>query len=274
MPINNDCAEYSLFDILSSILTTIFMNNLHMALTAYGLNEKEIALYIASLGLGEATMSELAIVAKIKRSTAYITFKSLADKGLMGSYKMKNGIRVVASSPEALLSLGKKKIAEIEAIVPQLKALTATPNHKPMITYYEGVEGAITAIEGSLHEPHTTLRSIGSLEEIHKVYQDYDLKHFIPTRIRQKIFIRCLYFPDISERIKTADHERELREIRYLPLKYKHKHSLLIYGNKVIVISGMKDIVAVVIENADIADGERAKFDLMWDSVGLGGSKV
>lgn len=247
-----------------------FMNNLHMVLATYGLDEKEIALYIASLGLGEASMTKLASAANIKRSTAYLTFKSLADKGLMGSYKMRNGIRVVASNPDTLVSLGKKKVTEIEAIVPQLKALAAKTNSKPMITYYEGREGAIAALEGSLHTPNTTLRSIGSLTEVHKIYQDYDLKHFVPTRIRQKIFIKCLYFPDISDRIKTADHEKELREIRYLPLKYKHRNSVLIYNDKIIIFSGGKELITVVIENADIADGERAKFDLMWDLIGTG----
>lgn len=245
-----------------------------MVLATYGLTEKEIALYIASLTLGEASMSDLALAAKTKRSTAYLTFKSLADKGLMSSYKMRKGIRVIASSPDALVSLGKKKVTDIEAIVPQLKALAGKPNSKPMITYYEGPEGVIAAFEGSLHTPNTTLRFIGSLNEIHKVYQEYDLKHFIPTRIRQKIFFRGLCFPDISDHIKKADHEKELREIRYLPINYKHKHSLLIYGNKVIIFSGVKELVTVVIENTDIAEGEMAKFDLIWDLIDSGSEKI
>ncbi|GEM_PF-6763953 len=82
------------------------MQNIPNLLAGYGLTKKEAGLYLASLALGEATMSALARWAKLKRTSAYLVFKSLEDRGLMGSFKMSTGLRFVATKPEILLAKG------------------------------------------------------------------------------------------------------------------------------------------------------------------------
>ncbi len=127
----------------------------------------------------------------------------------------------------------------------------------------------MTALEDSLRKPNITLRVIGSLNEIHKVMtEEMDLNYYIPQRLKKHIFIKCLYFPNIKQHIKDRDHTKELREVRYIPEKYAHDTSMLIYENKVVIAGAKKELVAVMIESEAIAESEKKKFDLIWDLVG------
>ncbi|MEI8339824.1 MAG: helix-turn-helix domain-containing protein [bacterium] len=248
------------------------MNELLNKLIEYGLKEREASLYLASLELGESGMSAIAKKAKIKRSTAYLTFKTLEERGLMGSFKMRFGLRFVATRPETFFTREERRLKELTFILPQLKELTITKSYKPKIMYYEGREGYRIAIEDSLKTPGITLRHIGSLKEAHKVMgEDYDFNHYMPTRIKNKIFLKGLYFNDVTERAKEwilpENEIKHLRKIYYLPEKYNHNTSTLIYNDRVIISGGSKELIVVVIESKEIAHSEQQKFDLIWDLI-------
>ena len=242
------------------------MENLENILKDYGLDERETALYLASLGLGQASMAELAKKAGIKRTTAYLSFQLLEKKGLMGSFKMSSGLKFVATRPEALLEKAQRQLEEIKLALPQLKSITEKAGG-PRIYYYEGKEGYFTAAEDSLKTANTTIRHIGSLAEIHKVVSfDYDANHYVPTRVQRHILFKALYFKsELGENIQKRNHAAELREMKYLPEKYLEKTSTLIYGDKVAIFSSRKELITVVIESKTIVEAERKKFDLIWD---------
>lgn len=243
------------------------MTNIKGFLQSLGLDEKEAALYLASLELGEANMTELAKKAELKRTTAYLAFESLERRGLMGSFKMRSGLKFVPTRPEILVDKTQKQLDELKTILPELKAISQKPESTPKIYYYEGEEGYLTAAEGSLQTPNSTVRHIGSLKETHNVITlDYDTKYYIPARIKKHIFIKALYYAsETEEEIKQRKHAEELREIRYLPEKYICKTSVLIYQNTVAIFSAKKELITVIIESPEIAEGERRKFDLIWD---------
>ncbi|NTW30734.1 MAG: hypothetical protein HGA33_05630 [Candidatus Moranbacteria bacterium] len=233
-------------------------------LEGYGLDEKEASLYLSALNLGDSGMSELAKEAGLKRSTAYLIFQSLERKGLMGSFKMKTGLRFVATRPEMLVSKTKKQLEDLQSILPELAALSKKNGEDPKVTYYHGEEGYMTALEASLQERNAVLRHVGSIMEAHKVYADYDVNHYVPERLKKNISIRCLYTSDTSKAVRERDHSSERRDIRYFPEGYPIKTGMLIYGNRVVITSTKRELVTVVIESADIADSERLKFDLLW----------
>lgn len=232
-----------------------------------GLDEKEAALYLASLELGEANMTELAKKAEIKRTTAYLAFESLEKKGLMGSFKMKSGLRFVPTRPELLVDKTQKQLDDLKTLLPELKAISEKPESAPKLYYYEGKEGYFTAAEGSLRTPNSIIRHIGSLKETHNVVTlDYDTNHYIPTRIGRHIFMKALYYASETEQeIKSRKHAEELREVRYLPEKYICKTSMLIYQNTVAIFSTKKELMTIIIESPEVAEGERRKFDMIWD---------
>lgn len=243
--------------------------DIKQTLKTYGLEESETALYLASLKLGEAGMSELAREAQIKRTSAYIIFQSLEKKGLMGSFKMKSGQKFVATTPDVLISKTQKKLEDLQSILPQLKSMVQKPNHKPQITYYEGKEGYFLASEDSLKLPNKTIRHIGSINEIHNVIsEDWDLNYYIPTRLKKRIDFKALYFESqMPESFLTANHGALLREVKYLPKNFFHSTSKLIYDNKVAIFSSKKELITVIIDSPDIAESERKNFDALWSLI-------
>jgi sugar-specific transcriptional regulator TrmB len=249
------------------------MNELLNKLIDYGLGEREAALYLASLELGESGMSAIAKRAGIKRPTAYLTFKTLEARGLMGSLKMRDGLRFIATKPEMFFAREERRLKELSNLLPQFKELATTKIHHPKIMFYEGREGYRVAIEDSLKIPNVTLRYLGSFEEFYKVVgEDYDRDHYMPTRVKNKISIRNLTFDDFTDRskewINDEGNPKQLREIRYLSEKYKFKSSSLICNDRVIIFAGNEEKVVVVIESKEIAFSEQQKFDLIWDLVG------
>lgn len=243
------------------------MEDIRQTLKEYGLDDSEVALYLASLKLGEAGMSELSREAQIKRTSAYVIFQALEKKGLMGSFKMKSGLKFVATSPDILISKTEKELSDLKTILPQLNSLTQKKDQRPQITYYEGKEGYLIASEDSLKQPNSTVHHIGSISEIHNVVsEEWDLNYYIPTRLKKRIRFKTLYFKSqMPQSFLQANHAELLREVKYLPENHLYQTSKLIYGNKVAIFSSKKELVTVIIESADIAHSEIKLFQTIWD---------
>jgi len=244
------------------------MQDIKQTLKELGLEDGEVALYLASLKLGEAGMSELAREAQIKRTSAYVIFQALEKKGLMGSFKMRSGLKFVATPPHILVSKTQKELDDLKNILPQLNSLSQKPDQKPQITYYEGREGYFIACEDSLKTPNSTVRHIGSISEIHKVVgEDWDLNYYIPSRLKKHISFKALYFKSqMPQSFLNANHAAILREVKYLPENHLYNSSKLIFGNKVAIFSSKKELVTVIIESAEIAAAEIQLFDTIWDT--------
>lgn len=246
------------------------MDHIKATLAGLGLDEKETILYLASLRLGESGMSELAKQAHLKRTSAYVVFKSLEQKGLMGSFQMRQGTRFVATPPEILIAKAKNQAEQLDKLLPELKAFITKPDQAPKVSYYEGLEGYKIATEDSLKVAKATLRHIGSLADLHRaVTYQYDIDYYLPQRVRQQIQLKALYFSsELGGVMRGRNNIAELREIRSLPEKYHHHTSTLIYDDKVVYFSSAKELVTVIVESAALAESEKQKFDLIWDLVG------
>lgn len=239
--------------------------NITDSLLSSGVTRPEASLYIASLGLGEAGMTELSKKADLKRTSAYVLFQSLEKKGFMGSFKTRHGMRYVAKDPSYILNKAKKEVETLQSIMPELEAIKDVKKKKPKITYYEGVSAYIDAVEESLKKPNITLRHIGSLSEGHKALSEkYDFEYFMPERIKKNIFLRGIYTPEVAPKFKKENDTGMLRQIKFLPNNHPIKTLTLIFEDKVIISTTKEHLVTVVIESQEIADAERSKFDLLW----------
>lgn len=241
-------------------------NRIYFSLQEIGLTDKEIALYLAALKNGECGMSALAKKSGLKRTSAYVVFNSLKQKGLLSSIKTKSGLKFIASDPQHLVYKLKKNVSIASAILPDLMAMDNTVKQRPKITYYEGVDDYKRIMEECLQTPHATLRHIGSLTEGYRsLGRSYDLKYFAPTRIKNNIFLKGIYLPEVKPLF--TNNSQQLREIRYLPETVRLKTLTLIHGTKVITSTTKENLVIVVIDSEEIANDEKNKFDLLWESL-------
>ncbi|MCK5211286.1 hypothetical protein KAJ89_01165 [Candidatus Parcubacteria bacterium] len=239
------------------------------ALKNFGLSESEIKMYLAGLKVGESSLAEIAKEAGIKRGSAYLLAKNLEEKGLVGSFKMRSGLKFVASPPSALKDQARRREDEICNIVPQLETIVKGSSSRPSITVYKGKEGYLSVFEDSIRVASVSIRAIGSLKKFYDIITyEYDDKYYIPERVKKRIRLKGLYFKDEVEKQFPKERDaRELRQTKFLPNRYYQTSFTYIYRDTVVFFTSIKELIAVKIVSNDIAKSEKAKFDLMWSLV-------
>ncbi len=243
--------------------------NIKPTLKKLGLNDKETAVYLASLESGDSTVSQIAKNTQIKRTTVYLVAQSLIDKGLLGQYKTRKGLHLAAEKPENLLGKIRQNEKDLEAIIPQLNALSKKEEYKPQVRYHEGKEAYFAIAEDTLQAHNSEVLWFGRAGDVYKVIGDkYDPEYYIPTRIKRKIRFRALLFKDKwTKGLKAKDSFVNLRQTKFLPDDFDFNASEFIYQDKIGLISSTKELMGVIIQSQDLAAMEKAKFEMLW---GLG----
>ena len=88
--------------------------------------------------------------------------------------------------------------------------------------------------------------------------------------MRKGISQRCIIDDTPKSReLMTRDRE-ELRESRLIDIeRFPFKNQINIFGNK-IMIASYRDLMGVIIESKNIADTQRAIFELAWMGAACG----
>jgi len=236
----------------------------------FGLTEDETNLYLAGLKTGEASMTKISAVAGINRSTAYLIAKGLEEKGLMGKFKMRSGMRFVTTEPKKLQDMAYQKAQDIENIVPELNALVKSSIVQPEVQIFKGLEGYISTFDEPLKYKNIEVRAIGSLKKVREVVsKKHDEEYFVPTRLHRNIHFKALYFEDeTTEMHLSQQNEAQKRRIKFLPDKYYQPTFSMIFENTVTILTSKKELISMKITSPEISKTEKARFDLMWDLLG------
>ncbi|MBI5466511.1 MAG: hypothetical protein HY974_04455 [Candidatus Kerfeldbacteria bacterium] len=133
------------------------MPKINEVLEKFGLGDKEIAVYRALLKLGPSPVRKVGTEAAVNRGTTYDILKSLKEQGLVSYYHKEKHQYFVAEDPNKLYDLLKQKgevlkdlKLELQTIVPQLRSMRTVVEEKPLVTYYDGVQGIRTILQDVL----------------------------------------------------------------------------------------------------------------------------
>jgi len=235
-------------------------------LKTLGMNQMQAQVYVAALELGEATMQALARKSGVNRSTIYTFIDELKDRGfILETRKQKRNI-YSAAHPETLVDMQKRRVGELERMLPELLAVNNKSGKKPRVTFYEG-EGIIDVYKDMLREKKEIV-----------AYEDLgSLKAGIPTKIfewfpkeraRRDILIKTISRDSEFTR-EFAKHNRGLlRETKFTDAP-EFKTDINIYGDKVALIDLQGETqFAVLIENHNLAETMRTVWRQLWDKLG------
>lgn len=239
----------------------------------FGLSVKESKVYSALLGMEPSSVSEIASRANINRTTTYDILESLVNYGLVSHFGEAKKKLFIAEEPEALINFlnsksreYKEKAKTAQDNLPELKGLYNLVHKKPKVKYYEGDDAIKTIYEDSLEAEKEILAWL-NLKNIRKASADYEyfLKKYPKKRVQEGIFIRAIIANSKFARKSQKVDEKFYREMRIVP---KEKMDIVpecyIYGDKVAYMSHGEKF-GVVIESKDIADAQRALFELAWE---------
>lgn len=238
-------------------------------LKQFGLSDKESRVYLGLLELGPSLVTDIAIKAEINRTTTYDILESLINYHLV-SRVAANKKSYVAENPEQLLNFIKKKTEEFKEkteqakeMLPELKSIYNLFPRRPKVKYYEGEEGIITIYEDSLTAKTEILSWLNANNTADFAY-DY-FQEYYKRRAAKHIHIKAIVNDtQISHEIHSRD-KSENREMRIIPEKMMNiGPECYIYDDKVAYMS-LKEKFGVIIESKEIADAQRAIYNLAWE---------
>lgn len=252
---------------------------IEIELKKLGLSDKEAKVYLALLELGEMPVQKISQKSKVNRATTYVVLGSLMKKGLVSEIvslrdiprrgKKTSKILYSAQDPEFLFNLFKfqereikEKEAEFKKVLPELKAIFNLAPQKPKVRFFEGKEGLLAIQEDILKEKNAEINEFYSSDDIKKIFTKEELQKLREKREAQKIKARAFYTFSGG----PIEPKSVLSELKYMSQeKYPLHVDIVIYNDKIGLISLKEPFMGVIVENKELSDAMRSIFKMLWD---------
>ena len=241
-------------------------------LKKFGLNDKEITIYLTLLKLGSASVRVIADKANINRTTTHDILTKLIEEGLVSFVDKSKHRYFTAESPQNLLQAIRMREQnlnglqrEVKEVLPELKSLYEKSTSKPKAKYFEGAVGIRSVQEDVLSkmskhnefELYYVISSSTIRDTLHKVYPNYD-----EVRVDNGIYVKTISFG-------AGGTLHGLDERKWLTLKRGAPTYIILYANKVALISldENKEPICVVIEDKNTYETQVMLFEALWKTI-------
>lgn len=240
-------------------------------LQQFGLNEKEVNVYLSLLKLGSAPVRQIASATGLNRTTCHDILGQLMSEGLVSFVDKAKHRYFTVEPPEHLLTALKIKKdrleqneSDLQTILPELKSLYEKSETKPKAKYFEGEVGLRTILEDVLATVSRTP------ERRYYVYSS--------SAIRATVFRS---FPSYNEERKglgisvqsisigPGGELHGLDERKWLSKKAGSPTYTLIYANKIalIALDDKGSPLGVVVEDKNTYLTQVMIFQALWEKL-------
>lgn len=236
--------------------------DLENTLKGIGLDYKEIKVYLAVLELGQSTVTPISKKSSFKRTYCYDILEDLKKKKLV-DYIEKNGRRhYFAEDPKEIGEQLEKKLTDFQVLLPELRSIYNQPAVKPKVRYFEGQEGIIEIYKDAQNTK--VLLAIGSINSIYEsIGQIFD--EHIDKLVKNEVNVCELLAHEGKSPEYLKRYTYPLQEARYLPKNVKISTDMMLFDNKLAMISYDEEMHAVVIESSSIVNTMKTIFELLWN---------
>ncbi len=244
-----------------------------------GFNPSEAKVYLEFLKIGAQPVSVIAKRLRINRTTTYSILRELVKKGMMSSYN-NGGMRVFqANDPNSLVAYLDSRSqtfeyykSEILTMIPKFRDLKCDYNFKhPVVSYFEGMDGVKQVMYDSLEAKSNFCAYLSLDKWLQSGMKEFLIEYKNFRLISKKVPMRAIA-PDTKEvRAFFRSHydpDDKMTEILYVKDRANwnvFENEMKIYDDKVTIIHLDKgNEYAVVIESKEIANMQRAIFEMAW----------
>lgn len=247
------------------------MNNNSMIkkLSEFGLNEKEVSVYLAALELGETNIQRLSKKSGVKRTTVYDIISSLKEKGLISEATKNKRAVYYAEDPRTLEKSMEEKMEKLKSIMPELLSITNLIDKKPKIRYFEGDEGIKEVYKDTLNYPNQELLAWAPEEAVTNFDEAFFDDYYLPQRIKKNIWVRGI--SNDKPRIKKyiALNEKQLRKTKITPKEsfFDLEVEINLYAKNKIAIMSFEEKIGLIIESQKIYNTLKSIFEMNWNSL-------
>jgi len=240
------------------------------SLELLGLDSLSVKFLLAAYKSAPAGIAEIASLAHIKRSTAYLLAKELTQNGYLLEDHKKYKNHVYPIDPDQLLKkvsacqrLLRRQELELEENLPQIRSLYQASQIRPRVNLYEGNNGLLQVWRDILSAKSEILLWTNQQTENQVFSEDNHIK-FITQRLEKNLKIRVLATDSPKSRQLQAVDNTNLRQTKILPKSTNFSAETYIYDNKIAVLDYNQDIIGIIIESVPIATSHKAIFETTW----------
>lgn len=248
------------------------------SLVHLGLRANEIQVFTTLSRLGCQSAGVIAQCAFLNRTTTYAILESLMQRGVVSRVTKGNVQSFSAVTPKKILELMKVKKIDIErqekhlaGMMSSMMGIMSPHLEKPKVTYFEGEQGVKNVMEETLKSTETMLCYCPLDKWLESPLADY-IRDYIYRRTQiLKIPNRVLESDNqISRTHFYMESPPEYTELRFIPSNIAFSHSEVnIFDNKVAMVSLLPGhMFGVIIESQEIANTQKAIFELAWNGCG------
>ncbi len=224
-----------------------------------GLTDKEAVIYLFLLSVDNSAVLDIAKKTKVNRSTVYFTLEGLMKKGLVSETQVGKKIHYQAEAPERLETyverqkvLLTEKSKRLKDIVPELKGIQRKEGERPIIKFFEGREGVVSAYEefySALNNEEKNGYLIYNMDLLGKTYSEEEQEKFYQIRASKKVVPTSVYNKEEGDHTFVTKGKRT----RLDSAKYPISADITIVGDKVILSTLGDYISSFIIKSKDIA---------------------
>lgn len=233
-------------------------------LQGVGLEEKEAAVYLALTELGQASASQIADRAELKRPIVYFVLERLKKVGYVQEVPGLKVKRFTATDPSRVLQHSQLAVEEFRFMLPLIRALQNKGTAKPRIEYFEGRDAILTVYR--LFDKAKKVRFLTSMKT---------LSQFIPEEVESWIK-REERLPKGREVFELLADTPEDRKWGSQAIRHGRRVAILSSDTRfdmdfamsedLLAITSFDPLFIVVIHSESIARSAATLFDIAWNT--------
>jgi len=230
-------------------------------------SNKQAEVYLKLLKLWSEKASTIASETNIKRASIYAILEELLSMWVI-TYTLEWKIKYFkALNPQKIIKLIESKKQKALNILPDLENMMNFWNiNKPKVTYFRWVEWVKNIYDDTLNCKYKTVYQIIKVKEhLHFLWKKY-IQNYIDNRVKRWISAYSIHplVNDFHNDIYAETSEKYKRTCRYVDENMFSASMIMIYDNKVAVMSTKKEDFGFLIESHEFSKSMKVFFDIMW----------
>ena len=149
--------------------------------------------------------------------------------------------------------------------MPELKSLYNLTTHKPVIQFFEGLDGFRKALWDSLNSKETIL-TYSDIRSVEKYQSDINAE-YVAERMKLGLKKKILSMDTPLTRKHYQQRKLRFTEVRFLPKELKvFQAGIQLYDNKICYYAFRKEnMISVIIEDRGLYEMNRNIFEYLWE---------
>jgi sugar-specific transcriptional regulator TrmB len=246
---------------------------LHTVFETLGLEYVEGGLYLELIKDRTVPVSKLAEKLGTNRVRIYKAFEKLEKIGLIERENDFSKITEVEPPSRVLALLRdkenelKRQLHQFEEIAPELMYSYEKSEKTPRVKIYEGIGQMGKLLLQTLEEVKDEYLWMNEGEDLNALFNtEYFYTEYSQKRAKKNVSVRILANTNNISIKKFADRaEKELRQVRFLPVAYQSPGTITIFNDKIILWNTFIPR-AIMIYDKQLAQIQRDIFEMTWEA--------